>query len=112
MLSYIWGIQESGLTEVISLMCTSALWGQSCPSPPESPRGVPLTGAGSLLEAGHPDSTPDSPRARSSCAVVAQWPRLVTDVAGSPLYSRVSAPPPLPLCSFCGFDLRPGIHRS
>ena len=36
-------MQESGLTEIIPLMCTSAIWGQhSVLSHPESPRGAPL----------------------------------------------------------------------
>ena len=36
-------MQESGLTEIISLICTSALWGQyPVLSHPQSPQGAPL----------------------------------------------------------------------
>ena len=42
-------MQESGLTEIIPLICTSALWGQcrvlSYLSHPESPQGSPLGAA-------------------------------------------------------------------
>ena len=39
-------MQESGLTEIIPLMCTSAVWGQ-CPAflHPETPQGAQLGAA-------------------------------------------------------------------
>ena len=38
-----WKMQESGLTEIILLMCTSAIWGQyHVLSHPESPQGTQL----------------------------------------------------------------------
>ena len=40
-LFYVW--EESVLTEIIPLMCTSAIWGQyPIPSHPESPQGAAL----------------------------------------------------------------------
>ena len=50
-LFYAWEDAKSGLTEVIPLMCTSALWGQ-CPvlSHHESPQGALLgVAAGGLM---------------------------------------------------------------
>ena len=36
-------VQESGLTEIIPLMCTLAIWGQYPPFfHPEAPQGAPL----------------------------------------------------------------------
>ena len=42
-LFFVWEEAKSELTEIIPLMCTSAIWGQyPVLSHPVSPRGVPL----------------------------------------------------------------------
>ena len=44
-LFYVWKRQESGLTEIIPLLCTAAIWGQyPALSHLESPQGAPLEG--------------------------------------------------------------------
>ena len=46
-------MHKSGLSEIISLLCISAIWGQRpVLSHPESPQGAPL-GAAAAADGGH-----------------------------------------------------------
>ena len=50
MLFYVWVMQESGFTDLIPLMCTSAVWGQHPMfSHPEFPQGSPWGHGYSLM---------------------------------------------------------------
>ena len=56
-------MHESGLTEIIPLICTSATWGQHpVLSQPESPQGAP-SGVVAVADGGHPVSILSSFRA-------------------------------------------------
>ena len=94
----VWEDAKSGLTEIIPLICTSALWGQDPVfSHPEFPQHAPLglaavaddLGAGILL----PSGVPTSPTFGSGCKCdgLTTATSLVTDMESNISHSQLCA---------------------